>query len=124
MVSKIVLALCVMVAVASAVPAAGGWGAPIAGPWGAGVGGWGGAGGVANPWLPPWVASAPWYPTWNPCTAVGSACVNCNTKLVCTKVGGLQRACTDPTLPYCNLGECSATPSAGCAPASAVPTTA
>ncbi|XP_030040426.2 sulfur globule protein CV3 [Manduca sexta] len=111
MASKFVLAICLMVAVASAVPQPGrAWG-------GAGWGGagWGGVGGV-NPWIPPWIVSSPWYPQWSPCTTIGSACVDCNTKLVCTKVGGLVRACSDPTLPYCNLGECSATPSAECAP--------
>lgn len=91
----------------------GGWGG-IGGWGGAGAGAWGGAGAGASPWIPPWVSSAPWYPQWVPCTVVGSSCVDCNTKVVCTKVGGLQRACTDPTLPYCNAGECSATPSAGC----------
>ncbi|XP_075980536.1 uncharacterized protein LOC142979492 [Anticarsia gemmatalis] len=109
--SKIVLVICALVALAAAVPAGppAGVGGPAAGGWGVG----------ANPWIPPWVASAPWYPQWVPCTGVGSACVDCSTKLVCTKVGGLQRACTDPTLPYCNLGECSATPSAECAPPAA-----
>ncbi|XP_047992484.1 uncharacterized protein LOC125231166 [Leguminivora glycinivorella] len=125
MVSKIVLALCVLVAVASAVPAAGGPGGwPAAGGWGAG--GWGapaapgvGAGGwapAANPFIPPWIASAPWFPVFSPCAAVGTTCLDCNTKVICTKIGALQRACTDPTLPYCNLGNCTATPSAECAP--------
>ncbi|XP_049876539.1 uncharacterized protein LOC126374110 [Pectinophora gossypiella] len=103
MVSKIALALCVLVAVASAVPAAPG-------------GAWGPAAGGVNPWIPPWISAAPWYPQWTPCTTVGSSCLDCNTKLVCTKIGGIQRACTDPTLPYCNLGACSATPTAECAP--------
>ncbi|KAM3965711.1 uncharacterized protein ACR2FA_000035 [Aphomia sociella] len=123
MYSKVLIALCLVVVVASAVPAqpGGGWGG-WAGGWGGAAGGWGApAGGPAiggvNPWIPPWISSAPWMPQWTPCTTIGSACVDCNTKLVCTKVGGLTRACTDPTLPYCNLGECSATPSAECAPA-------
>lgn len=94
-------------AAATAVPQPGGGAWPAAAGWGAGG---------ANPWIPPWIASAPWYPQWTPCTAIGSTCVDCNTKLVCTKVGGLQRACADPTMPYCNLGECSATPTAECAP--------
>ncbi|XP_022822879.1 uncharacterized protein LOC111353903 [Spodoptera litura] len=129
--SKIVLIVCVVIAVVAAVPAQTGGGAgpwAVAGGWGGaggGAGGWGPAGGWgagwgnggANPWIPPWVASAPWYPQWVPCTTVGSSCQDCTTRLVCTKVGGLQRACTDPALPYCNLGECSATPSAECAPA-------
>lgn len=109
------------ITVASAVPGA-------AGPWG----GWGGlgagagaAGGapVANPWLPPWISTAPWFPQWGPCTMIGSTCLDCNTKMVCTKVGGLQRPCSDPTLPHCNLGACSATPSDECA-VSAVPANA
>ncbi|XP_026321460.1 uncharacterized protein LOC113231380 [Hyposmocoma kahamanoa] len=100
MVSNVLLALCVVVAVAAALPGA-------AGPPGA-------PGGL-NPWIPPWLASAPWFPQWTPCTAIGSTCLDCTTRLVCTKIGGLQRACTDPTLPYCNLGACSATPSAECA---------
>ncbi|XP_063625548.1 uncharacterized protein LOC134797256 [Cydia splendana] len=130
MVSKIVLALCVMVAVASAVPAgggpggwpaAGGWGAPAAPGWGAPAApGWAPA---ANPFIPPWIASAPWFPVFTPCTTVGSTCLDCKTKSVCTKIGALQRACSDPTLPYCNLGNCTATPSAECAPVSAVPAT-
>lgn len=95
-------------AVAAAIPAQAGTGA---GGWGVG----------ANPWIPPWVAAAPWYPQWSPCTTIGSTCLDCTTKMVCTKVGGLQRACTDPTMPYCNLGECSATPTEGCGPAPAVP---
>ncbi|XP_059052715.1 uncharacterized protein LOC131847231 [Achroia grisella] len=114
MYSKVLIALCVLVAVATAVPAQpggawggwGGWGAPGAGP----------AGGV-NPWLPPWLAGAPWIPQWTICSGVGASCLDCTTKLVCTKIGGLQRACTDPALPYCNLGQCSATPTAECAPA-------
>lgn len=103
--------------------AAGGWG---------GWGGWPGAGGgavggaaggapAANPWIPPWISAAPWYPQWGPCTMIGATCLDCTTKVVCTKVGGIQKACSDPTLPYCNLGECSATPSAECAPVQAVP---
>ncbi|CAH0720323.1 unnamed protein product, partial [Brenthis ino] len=103
---KVVLALCAIVAIAAAVPAQSGWpGAEAGGPPAVG----------ANPWIPPWIASAPWFPRWVPCTTVGSACLDCSTKLVCTKIGGMQRACSDPTLPYCNLGECSATPSAECA---------
>lgn len=84
------------------------------------AGGWGSAGsgnGATNPWIPPWIASAPWYPQWTQCTTIGKSCLDCNTKLVCTKIGGMQRACADPTLPHCNLGECSATPTAECAPA-------
>ncbi|XP_063537111.1 uncharacterized protein LOC134746615 [Cydia strobilella] len=127
MVSKIVLALCVLGAVASAVPAAGGpggwpaasgWGAPAAPGWGAG--GWAPA---ANPFIPPWIASAPWFPVFTPCAAVGSTCLDCKTKVVCTKIGAIQRACNDPTMPYCSLGNCTATPSAECAPVSAVPAT-
>ncbi|KAJ8712296.1 hypothetical protein PYW07_005138 [Mythimna separata] len=128
--AKIVLVLCALIAWVSSVPAqpgagigawgggGGGWGG-AAGWGGAGAGAWGGigagAGAGANPWIPPWVSAAPWYPQWVPCTVIGSTCVDCNTKVVCTKVGGLQRACTDPTLPYCNAGACSATPSAECA---------
>ncbi|CAH2043569.1 unnamed protein product, partial [Iphiclides podalirius] len=100
----ITVGLAFMVTVASALPAQ-----PAVGGFG-----WG-AGGV-NPWIPPWVSAAPWYPQWTPCTAIGTTCLDCNTKLVCTKIGGLQRSCSDPTLPFCNLGECSATPSAECAP--------
>lgn len=75
-------------------------------------GGWGNSGtGNINPWIPPWIASTP---RWVPCSSIGSSCTDCNTKLVCTKFGGLQRTCTDPTLSYCNLGECSATPAEGC----------
>ncbi|XP_026756303.2 uncharacterized protein LOC113516130 [Galleria mellonella] len=111
MYSKVLVALCLVVVVASAVPAQpggawGGWGGPA-----------GGAAGGVNPWLPPWLAGAPWLAQWSPCVGVGSSCLDCNTKLICTKIGGLQRACTDPTLPYCNLGQCSATPTAECAPA-------
>ncbi|CAK1586893.1 unnamed protein product [Parnassius mnemosyne] len=109
MAMKIAIVLGVMMTVALAVPAQ-----PAAGGWGWGGGGWVG-GAAANPWIPPWVSVAPWYPQWTPCTAIGSTCLDCNTKLVCTKIGGLQRACTDPTLPFCNMGECSATPSAECA---------
>lgn len=76
----------------------------------------GAPGAAGGAWIPPWLAAAPWFPQWTPCTAVGSSCLDCTTKVVCTKVGGLQRACTDPTLPYCNLGACSATPTAECAP--------
>ena len=90
----------------------GGWGG--VGGWGGAGAGWGGAGAGAGWGVPPWVAAAPWFPQWVPCTVVGSSCVDCTTKIVCTKVGGLQRACTDPTLPYCNAGACSATPAAGC----------
>ncbi|XP_028025752.1 uncharacterized protein LOC114239646 [Bombyx mandarina] len=109
MVSKVIIALCITLAVASAVPQ------PATG----GAGGWGGwNNGAVNPWIPPWIASAPWYPQWAPCTTIGSTCLDCTTKQVCTKVGGIQRACLDPTLPYCNLGECSATPAEGCEPAS------
>ncbi|RVE53217.1 hypothetical protein evm_002050 [Chilo suppressalis] len=117
MVSKILIALCVMVAVATAIPAGGAWGAN---PWAGGGEGnpWAPAG---NPFIPPWVATAPWFPQWTPCTTIGSTCVDCTTKQVCTKVGGIQRACTDPTMPYCNLGECSATPSAECQPPTTVP---
>ncbi|XP_028169141.1 uncharacterized protein LOC114359096 [Ostrinia furnacalis] len=116
MVSKVLVTLCVVMAVGSSTAAGWGWGAPdaaVANPWAAGVG--------SNPWIPPWVAAAPWYPQWTPCTTIGSSCVDCTTKLVCTKIGGIQRACNDPTLPYCNLGECSATPSAGCEPATDAP---
>ncbi|VVC92095.1 unnamed protein product [Leptidea sinapis] len=77
--------------------------------------------GANNPWIPPWLAAAPWFPKWSPCTAVGAVCLDCNTRFICTKIGGLERACSDPTLPYCNLGECSATPTVECAPLSAVP---
>ncbi|CAH0589089.1 unnamed protein product [Chrysodeixis includens] len=117
--AKIAMVLCLLVVVVSAVPAQPGWGggAGWGGPggWG-GAGAWGGAGGnaAANPWIPPWLASAPWFPQWVQCTGIGSECIDCNTKLVCTKIGGLQRACSDPTLPYCNLGQCSATPSVEC----------
>ncbi|GBP31887.1 hypothetical protein EVAR_16662_1 [Eumeta japonica] len=107
MASKMILAACALVALMAMVecqPAAGGG-------WGAGT----------NPWIPPWVASAPWMPKWSPCTTVGSTCSDCTTRLVCTKVGGLMRACTDPLLPHCNLGECSATPSAECAPPAEAP---
>ncbi|XP_052743365.1 uncharacterized protein LOC128199162 [Bicyclus anynana] len=116
MVSKVLIALS-LVTIAAAVPA-------VSPPWGGASSGgaWPGAGGV-SPWIPPWVASAPWYPQWTPCTTVGSSCVDCTTRLVCTKIGGLQRACTDPSLPHCNLGECSATPSDECA-APAVPANA
>lgn len=126
------LVLCLQLAVAAAIVpggAGGAWGG-----WGANAGGWGANTGVAwapagagapnaaaNPWIPPWISSAPWYPQWGPCTAIGSSCLDCNTKMVCTKIGGMQKACADPTLPHCNLGECSATPSAECAPA--VPST-
>ncbi|OWR43881.1 peritrophin type-A domain protein 2 [Danaus plexippus plexippus] len=97
MVSKIIIAFC-FVAVVAAIPAQPGWG----------------AGGGAGVFLPPWISSAPWFPQWTPCTTVGSSCSDCSTKIVCTKIGGLQRACSDPTKPYCNLGECSATPSEEC----------
>lgn len=100
--SKVLLAFCVVLTIASALPQAGWTGWPPAG--------------VANPWIPPWISSAPWYPQWTPCTTVGKSCLDCSTKLVCTKIGGMQRACADPTMPYCNLGECSATPSEECAP--------
>ncbi|XP_021195817.3 uncharacterized protein LOC110380227 [Helicoverpa armigera] len=121
--AKIVLVICALVAMVSAVPAqpgagVAGWGGGAG--WGAGGGaGWGA--GAANPWIPPWLAGAPWFPQWTPCTTVGSSCVDCSTRLVCTKIGGLQRACTDPTLPYCNLGECSATPAEGCGVPAAAP---
>lgn len=110
------LAVAVAVIPGGAGGAWGGWG-PNAGGWGAsmGVAAAGAPNAAVNPWIPPWISAAPWYPQWGPCTAVGSACMDCNTKLVCTKIGGLQRACSDPTLPHCNLGECSATPSAECA---------
>ncbi|CAG9564762.1 unnamed protein product [Danaus chrysippus] len=110
MVSKIIIAICFVTVVAAipAQPAFTGWG----------------AGGGAGVLLPPWISAAPWFPQWTPCTTVGSSCSDCSTKIVCTKIGGLQRACTDPTKPYCNLGECSATPSEQCAvpvvPANAV----
>ncbi|XP_068617902.1 uncharacterized protein [Battus philenor] len=109
---KIAFGLALLVAVASAIPAQ------------PGNAGWGWGGGAVNPWIPPWVSAAPWYPQWSPCTTVGSACVDCNTKLVCTKIGGIQRPCNDPALPFCNLGECSATPSAECGPAVSEPTEA
>ncbi|KPI97029.1 hypothetical protein RR46_05646 [Papilio xuthus] len=101
---KVALCFVLLVAVTSALPAQPG-------------NGWAWGGGGVNPWIPPWVSAAPWYPQWSPCTTIGSTCLDCNTKLVCTKIGGIQRACSDPTLPYCNLGECSATPSEECAPA-------
>ncbi|XP_039756337.1 uncharacterized protein LOC120631013 [Pararge aegeria] len=110
MVSKVLIGLCLLVTIAAAVPAVsppwggGGWGAPA----------WPGVGGV-NPWIPSWISGAPWIPQWSPCTTVGPSCVNCNTRLICTKVGGMQKACDDPTMPHCNLGECSATPSDQCA---------
>ncbi|CAG4951821.1 unnamed protein product [Colias eurytheme] len=107
MASKIVLVLSLLIAVAVAIPAQ-----PAAA--------WPGAGGV-NPWIPPWLAASPWFPQWTPCTTVGPSCLDCNTRLICTKIGGLQRSCTDPTLPYCNLGECSATPTAECAPSTPIP---
>ncbi|XP_046969473.1 uncharacterized protein LOC124536871 [Vanessa cardui] len=100
--SKIILAFCIVITIAAAVPAQ------------TGFGGWPPAGGV-NPWIPPWVSAAPWYPQWSPCTTIGSSCVDCSTKIVCTKIGAIQRACSDPTMPHCNLGECSATPSEECA---------
>ncbi|CAG9788684.1 unnamed protein product [Diatraea saccharalis] len=116
MFSKIFILLCIVIALSSAVPAGGGWGGN---PWTA-AGGNGLAPG-GNPFIPPWVAQAPWFPQWTPCTVIGSSCVDCTTKQVCTKIGGIQRACADPTLPYCNLGECSATPSAECQPSTTVP---
>ncbi|KAI5642179.1 hypothetical protein NE865_05871 [Phthorimaea operculella] len=121
---KLIVALCVLVAVAVAVPAGAGgpaaWGPAAWGPAAWGPAAWGppgAAAGGASPFIPPWIATAPWYPQWAPCTTVGSTCADCNTKLICTKIGGIQRACTDPTLPYCNAGACSATPTAECAPA-------
>ncbi|KAL4709000.1 hypothetical protein ACJJTC_005861 [Scirpophaga incertulas] len=121
--SKILLLFFVAITIATANPA--GWsGWPQIGmnSWAAGnTNPWAPSGGV-SPWIPTWVASAPWYPQWSPCTAIGSTCLDCTTKQICTKVGGIQRACTDPTLPYCNLGECSATPSAECQPSTSQPT--
>lgn len=127
--------LTLQLAVSSAIipgGAGGAWGG-----WGPNGGGFGASTGVAwgpnaaagapnaatNPWIPPWISAAPWYPQWGPCTMIGSTCLDCNTKLVCTKIGGLQRACADPTLPHCNLGACSATPSDECAAVPAVPAT-
>lgn len=89
------------------------------GGWPGAGAGWPGAG--ANPWIPPWVAAAPWFPQWTPCTTPGASCLDCNTKIICAKIGGLQIPCNDPTLPYCNLGSCSAEPSTECAPIPAVP---
>ncbi|CAH4030059.1 unnamed protein product [Pieris brassicae] len=107
MCSKIVISLCLLVAITAAIPATG-------------LGGYQGPPAPgANPWIPSWISQAPWMPQWTPCTGIGSTCLDCNTKQICTKVGGLKRPCNDPTLPYCNLGECSATPSAECAPAEA-----
>ncbi|CAK1555800.1 unnamed protein product [Leptosia nina] len=100
--SQIALVLCLLVATAVAIPATGY--AQVQ------------AGAAVNTWIPPWVPQFPWMPQWKPCTTVGASCLDCNTKLVCTKIGGLEKPCTDPTMPYCNLGECSATPSAECAP--------
>ncbi|CAG9137257.1 hypothetical protein JYU34_000445 [Plutella xylostella] len=101
MVSKVFLALCVVVAVAAALPAGAG---PATG---------------TNPWIPPWVAAAPWMPKWAPCPVIGADCLDCTTKVVCTKIGGIEKPCADPAYPHCNMGECSATPSAQCAPAPA-----
>ncbi|XP_013199351.2 uncharacterized protein LOC106142217 [Amyelois transitella] len=86
--SKIVLTLCLMLVAASAIPQL-----PA------------GAGWAANPWIP----------QWQPCSTVGASCSDCTTKSICTPIGGITKACSDPTLPYCNLGECSATPAAECA---------
>ncbi|XP_013199354.2 uncharacterized protein LOC106142220 [Amyelois transitella] len=143
--SKVSFTLCLLVVAASAVPqpqpSAGwvnpwaslyaggaGWGGG-ANPWAAAVGGGGAWGAPAapaapvNPFIPPWIATAPWMPQWKPCTTVGATCADCTTKSVCTPIGGINKACSDPTLPYCNLGECSATPTAECAPTTEVPTT-
>ncbi|XP_053610336.1 uncharacterized protein LOC128675158 [Plodia interpunctella] len=151
--SKVLLTLCLLVVAASAIPqpqpgaawganpwasvfGGGGWAGAnpwVGGPWGGGaIGGgvgWGqpalpAAGAGANPFIPPWIASAPWIPQWSPCTTVGATCSDCTTKSVCTPIGGITKACSDPTLPYCNLGECSATPSAECAPSTEAATTA
>ncbi|XP_053610340.1 uncharacterized protein LOC128675161 [Plodia interpunctella] len=84
--SKVLFTLCFLVVAASAIP---------------------------QPIVPGW--TNPWIPQWQPCTTVGSACSDCTTKSICTPIGGITKACSDPTLPYCNLGECSATPTAGCA---------
>ncbi|CAG9130564.1 unnamed protein product [Plutella xylostella] len=115
MMSKTVLALCVVASVAVAAqaqaggwPMFGGWGAPAAAPaWGLPA---------APAFIPPWTQ---FMPQWAPCTTIGADCLDCHTKVVCTKVGGIEKACSDPLKPYCNLGECSATPSATCAPAPA-----
>ncbi|CAK1586892.1 unnamed protein product [Parnassius mnemosyne] len=117
MAMKTAIVLTVMMTVALALPAQptnDGWGWGDDG-WGWGDGGWGWGGAAVNPWIPPFVVAAPWYLQWTPCAAIGSTCLDCNTKQLCTKFGGLQRACTDPTLPFCNMGECSATPTAECA---------
>ncbi|KAJ8715030.1 hypothetical protein PYW08_005011 [Mythimna loreyi] len=57
-------------------------------------------------------------PTWVTCdfdVFPRMRCHDCNTKLICKKIGGLLLDCPSSFAPYCNNGFCSRTPSEECA---------
>ncbi|KAJ8712297.1 hypothetical protein PYW07_005139 [Mythimna separata] len=56
--------------------------------------------------------------TWVTCDFTVSPrmrCHDCNTRLICKRVGGLLLDCPSSFAPYCNNGFCSPVPSVECA---------
>ncbi|KAF9789093.1 hypothetical protein SFRURICE_005695 [Spodoptera frugiperda] len=56
--------------------------------------------------------------TWVPCDFSGistESCYDCNTRIICKKIGGLLLECPKNFVPYCNEGKCSNEPTPECA---------